>query len=205
MKLGPITIGGRRDGSGYQHSTATIVITPEDGDSTEDCMARATQVLSDAFDAAEAGVEKRSVRAPAPTPPRPAPPAAAPKPAPSQPLQSFPSTGVGQLAKEIVDKAAPQPDKAPAQRAARTQPTATPSPATAQPAADADAMKRRVDAWRKMIAEKELSEGDFLKACSVSKPEELAQLQTHGLTARQLKAFVEDVAGILANADNVPV
>lgn len=200
MKLGPITIGGRRDGSGYQHSTASIVITPEDGDTAEDCMARATETLALAFDAAEQAVEKRPARAnPASAvqrPVAPAPATSARQAAP--PLQSFPTTEVGKLAKEIVTKATPT-GKAP--KATPAAPSPNPAP-TAAPS-DEEGLKRRVAAWRKSLAEQELSEGDFLKACGVSTPEELPQLKAFGITQKQLKAFVDDVAGILANADDV--
>lgn len=198
MKLGPITIGGRRDGSGYQHSTASIVITPDETDTAEDCMAKATELLAAAFAAAEAGVESRgSTRASVPTPA----PKAAPAPARNAPpLQSFPATEVGKLAKDMVKKVDP------AAKTTAPTPKADPStPPASAPSTDADGLKRRVNAWRKLLAEKEISEGAFLKACEVNTAEELPQLKTFGITSKQLNVFVDDVAKILANADDVPM
>lgn len=170
MKLGPITIGGRRDGSGYQHSTASIVITPEDGDTSESCMARATEILVAAFAAAEAGVENRVARA--------ADVAIVPAPAPAPASKPVPSpTFTGKVVPAALS---------------------TPAPV------DADGLKRRVDAWRKALAESELSEADFLSACGVHKPEDLRQLN-QPITRSQLAIFVADVAEILKNSDNVKV
>jgi hypothetical protein len=182
VKLNKITVGGRRSMPNYEHVTAEVEISVEDGEVIADALAEISNTLDLALSAAVVSVHGNTARPATPataiTGANPKPAVKAPAPAP-KPAETKPAPAV---------KAKPENG-------------VVPFPA-AKPADER--MTKRVAACREIMATKEVAETELIAAAGVSSLIELPGLNKP-CTKTEIEQMVDSLVLIMKNSDQVPV